>query len=95
MDDINLKEWRWLCVAFLGGALVCFSLGYIIIGVIAVAISGFAMGAWDERRRVDFPHPAVAAITFAVEKIEDHYERLDFLNDWLHGDTSEWPEFRQ
>ncbi len=35
---------------------------------------------------------AVAAIQFAV-KIEDHFNRLEFLNGWLHGDLHEWPEF--
>jgi hypothetical protein len=35
---------------------------------------------------------AVLAIEFAV-MIDDHYERLDFLNGWLVGDTTEWPEF--
>jgi hypothetical protein len=41
----------------------------------------------------DGANEAVQAITFAVEKINDHFERLEFLNGWLHGDTSEWPEF--
>ncbi|MGX9980650.1 hypothetical protein [Methylobacterium fujisawaense] len=34
------------------------------------------------------------AIKFAVG-IDDHYDRLEFLQSWLSGDTSEWPEFIQ
>jgi hypothetical protein len=38
------------------------------------------------------PISAVDAITFAVEKIDDHYDRLDFLRMWLHR---EWEEMRE
>lgn len=34
-----------------------------------------------------------AAIRFAVDEIDDHYDRLEFLRGWIEGDTSEWPEF--
>jgi hypothetical protein len=34
------------------------------------------------------------AIKFAVG-IDDHYDRLEFLQSCLSGDTSEWPEFIQ
>lgn len=35
----------------------------------------------------------VEAIKFAVE-IDDHFDRLYFLNSWLHGDLGDWPEYR-
>lgn len=34
----------------------------------------------------------VEAIKFAL-KIDDHHNREAFLDSWLHGDLSEWPEF--
>lgn len=33
------------------------------------------------------------AIEFALERIEDHYDRQDFLTAWLHGDLFEYPDF--
>lgn len=39
---------------------------------------------------------AIAAINFSIEKIGDHYDRLEFLKAWRDGLTdSEWPEFRE
>lgn len=35
---------------------------------------------------------AVRAIEFA-SSLEDAHECREFLQSWLHGDTSEWPEF--
>jgi hypothetical protein len=32
------------------------------------------------------------AIKFALS-VDDHYDRLEFLEAWFDGDTSEWPEF--
>lgn len=32
------------------------------------------------------------AINFALT-IDDHYDRLEFLQSWIKGDLSEWPEF--
>ena len=32
------------------------------------------------------------AVIFAVE-LEDHFDRLCFLEGWLRGDTSAWPEY--
>lgn len=34
----------------------------------------------------------VEAIKFAL-LIDDHYDREGFLDSWLHGDLSDWPEF--
>jgi hypothetical protein len=46
--------------------------------------------------REEPPLDATATIVFAVEKIEDHFERLEFLKLWLHGQwgemRSQWPE---
>jgi hypothetical protein len=39
------------------------------------------------------PHPAVQAITFACEKLDDPFDKVQFLQDWLRGDYAEWPEF--
>lgn len=36
---------------------------------------------------------AVKAIQFAIEEIDDHYDRLDFLKRWNEGDLKDWPEF--
>ncbi len=36
---------------------------------------------------------AVAAIEFALDDIEEHYDRLDFLSGWREGDVAPWPEF--
>jgi hypothetical protein len=36
---------------------------------------------------------AIKAIEFAIG-IDDHYDRLEFLTSWQHGDTSAWPEFK-
>jgi hypothetical protein len=40
---------------------------------------------------------ACAAVAFALEQIDDHFEREDFLRSWLEGDIgglkTEWPEF--
>ena len=36
---------------------------------------------------------AVAAINFALDDIEDTYERTDFLASWREGDIAPWPEF--
>ncbi len=33
-------------------------------------------------------------IKFAVT-IDDHFDMREFLDSWLHGDVSEWPEFNQ
>ncbi|AWV18770.1 hypothetical protein A3862_27195 [Methylobacterium sp. XJLW] len=41
---------------------------------------------------IDANGAAIAAIKFALT-IDDHYDRLDFLRDWIKGDVSEWPEF--
>ncbi|WP_047308811.1 hypothetical protein [Rhodopseudomonas palustris] len=42
------------------------------------------------------PISATQAIVFAVEKIEDHFDRLGFLRAWMHGEWTalrdEWPE---
>lgn len=39
---------------------------------------------------------AIAAINFSIDKIGDHYDRLEFLKAWRDGLTdSEWPEFRE
>ncbi len=42
------------------------------------------------------PISATQAIVYAVEKIEDHYDRLEFLKLWMHGQWQElrdnWPE---
>lgn len=42
------------------------------------------------------PMTAIEAIAFAIERIDDHYERLEFLQDWQHGRwdvlRDEWPE---
>lgn len=35
-----------------------------------------------------------AALNFALDEIDDLYEKAAFLNAWREGDTSEWPEFR-
>ena len=35
----------------------------------------------------------VAAIEFALDHIEDHYDRLEFLKSWREGDVVEWPDF--
>lgn len=34
----------------------------------------------------------IAAIEFALT-VDDHYDRREFLNDWMHGDLAEWPDF--
>lgn len=36
---------------------------------------------------------AVEAINFALDKIEDPYDRLYFLVGWREGDIAEYPEF--
>lgn len=36
---------------------------------------------------------AVQAIEFAIT-IDDHYDRLEFLESWKHGDLSEWDDFK-
>jgi hypothetical protein len=39
---------------------------------------------------------AAEAIEFACVHIEDHFERLEFLNAWRAGDEpalAEWPEY--
>lgn len=34
------------------------------------------------------------AVQFAIEEIEDHWERSEFLIEWMHGGAWEgWPEF--
>jgi hypothetical protein len=33
------------------------------------------------------------ALDFALDHINDAYERTDFLEGWREGDVSEWPEF--
>lgn len=42
------------------------------------------------------PLDAVKAIEFAVGKIDDHFDRLEFLRLWLLGEWGElhegWPE---
>jgi len=38
------------------------------------------------------PISAESAITFAVEKIADHYDRFDFLRMWARN---EWEEMRE
>lgn len=35
----------------------------------------------------------VAAIEFALDHIEDHYDRLEFLKSWRESDVVEWPDF--
>lgn len=35
----------------------------------------------------------VAAIEFALDHIEDHYDRLEFLKSWREDDVVEWPDF--
>lgn len=35
----------------------------------------------------------VAAINFALDAIDDHWERLEFLKSWREGDIAPWPEF--
>jgi len=35
----------------------------------------------------------IAAINFALDKIDDPWERIDFLRSWREGDVSEWPEY--
>lgn len=34
------------------------------------------------------------AVAFAIDKIDDHYDRLEFLKDWQTGDLAAWPEYR-
>lgn len=53
------------------------------------------LGALERRSPAEMAtkHPAILAIEFVVEQIDDHLEMFEFLNGWLDGDTSEWPEF--
>lgn len=34
------------------------------------------------------------AVAFAIEHIDDHFDRLQFLKDWQVGDLEEWPDYR-
>ena len=36
---------------------------------------------------------AEQAIDFALNKIDDHYDRAEFLESYQHGDISDWPEY--
>lgn len=36
---------------------------------------------------------ANAAISFAIDHCDDHYDRLDFLISWRDGDVTHWPDF--
>jgi hypothetical protein len=33
------------------------------------------------------------AVAFAIDKVDDHFDRLQFLKDWQTGDLAEWPEY--
>lgn len=35
----------------------------------------------------------IKAINFALDFLDDHWDRLEFLKSWREGDVSEWPEF--
>lgn len=55
--------------------------GKLVPAPLAPALVGDGTGAGEK-----------AAVKFALA-IDDHYDRLEFLQAWVDGDTAEWPEF--
>ncbi len=52
--------------------------------------TGEMLSCWNNRAEPQ--SDALKAIEFALT-IDDHFEMRDFLYGWMHGDTSEWPEY--
>ncbi len=36
---------------------------------------------------------AVEAIKFAVEDLDDEWEKVEFIRSWYEGDVAPWPKF--
>jgi hypothetical protein len=34
------------------------------------------------------------AVAFAIDNVDDHFDRLQFLKDWQAGDLDEWTDYR-
>lgn len=58
--------------------------------------------AWRKRRELEAfkadqrarQGSALDAIHHALDQVDDHYDRQQFLKDWIAGDLEDWPEFK-
>lgn len=64
----------------------------LIFEAIETLQGGCALPATAPKVTRDGLGTAVQAIEFALG-IDDHWDMRQFLDDWMHGDVSEWPEY--
>lgn len=57
-------------------------------------IRGFRrLWAWINRPASHPDHDPILAITWALDCLDDDYDRVAFLNHWRQGDLSGWSDY--